>query len=159
MTGLGGAEEYAEVTPLWGLRLRQVLVARYGWDRGLEAWHDAVAYGWEHRDRLATMENPVGYLFRVAQTSVRRQHRWARPVLFPKVPPAVMPDVEPGLGEAIAALSPQQRTAVLLVVAHGWSQVDAAAVLGIDVSTLRNHMRRGMRRLREQLGVDDEDAR
>ena len=66
-----------------------------------------------------------------------------------------MPDVEPGLPAAIAKLSPQQRLAVLLVHAHGWTHEEAAAALAIDVSTLRNHLRRGLLKLRTKLGVDD----
>ena len=136
-------------------RLRQVLVARYGVDLGVEAWHDAVAYAWAHRDRLAGMTNPVGYLYRVAQTSVRRHRRWSRPIDLPPVSPERLPEVEPGLAAALAGLSDRQRTAVLLVHAHGWSQQEAADVLGLDVSTLRNHLRRGMDRLRRTLGADD----
>jgi len=137
-------------------RLRQVLVARYGMELGAEAWHDAVAYGWQHRDRLAGMANPVGYLYRVAQTSVRRQRRWSRTVDLVAVDPAHLPDVEPGLPAALASLSARQRIVVLLVHAHGWTQQEAADVLGMDVSTLRNHLRRGMTRLRQKLGVDDD---
>ncbi len=156
VTGWDRVQDSDDLAAFSSARLRQVLVARYGWDQGLEAWHDAVAYGWEHRERLAAMANPVGYLYRVAQSSVRRQHRWQRPVAFPAVDPSVLPHVEPGLPEAVAKLSPKQRTAVLLVVAYGWSQVEVADVLGIDVSTLRNHLRRGMQRLRTHLGVDDD---
>jgi hypothetical protein len=41
-------------------RLRQILVARYGWELELEAWHDAVAHAWEHRGDLDGMENRSG---------------------------------------------------------------------------------------------------
>jgi DNA-directed RNA polymerase specialized sigma24 family protein len=101
------------------------------------------------------MANPDGYLYRVGQSSVRRQHRWRRRVMLPAIPPARLPDVEPGLPAAIAKLSPQQRLAVLLVHAHGWTHEEAATALEIDVSTLRNHLRRGLLKLRTTLGVDD----
>ena len=136
-------------------RLRQTLVARFGWQLGVEAWQDASLYAWEHRDRLALMDNPVGYLFRVAQTSVRRQLRWTRHVELPAPPPGRLPEVEPRLPAALGALSPRQRVAVMLVHAHGWTHDEAAGVLGIDVSSLRNHLRRGLARLRADLGVDD----
>jgi DNA-directed RNA polymerase specialized sigma24 family protein len=147
--------------PLSGLssasarRLRQLFVARYGLELGIEAWHDAVAYAWEHYETLALMANPDGYLYRVGQSSVRRQRRWRRRVVLPPVPPDRLPDVEPALPAALASLSPQQRLAVLLVHAHGWTHEEAATALEIDVSTLRNHLRRGLLKLRTKLGVDD----
>jgi DNA-directed RNA polymerase specialized sigma24 family protein len=136
-------------------RLRQLLVARYGWELGIEAWQDAMAYAWEYHENLATMANPDGYLYRVGQSSVRRQRRWRRRVLLPSVPPVRLPDVEPALPAALAALSTRQRLAVLLVHAHGWTHEEAATALEIDVSTLRNHLRRGLLKLRATLGVDD----
>jgi DNA-directed RNA polymerase specialized sigma24 family protein len=140
------------------LRLRQVLVARYGWDLGMEAWHDAMAYSWEHQAELAEMTSPTGYLFRVAQTSVRRQLRWQRRVDLPQPTPGVLPDIEPGLPAALSKLSRRQRVAVVLVHAHGWTHDEAAEVLGVSVSTLRNHLRRGLERLRAELGVNDDEA-
>ena len=137
------------------VRLRQVLVARYGWELGLEAWQDVMVYAWEHGDSLMSMQNPLGYLFRVAQSSVRRQRRWFRSVALPPVPPDRLPDVEPGLAAALAGLSSRQRVAVVLVHAHGWTHEEAAAALRVDVSTLRNHLQRGLEKLRVTLGVDD----
>ena len=67
--------------------------------------------------------------------------------------------VRPELPRALARLSGRQRAAVLLVYAHGETYAGAAATLGMSVSTLRNHLDRGMRRLRAQLEeVDDADA-
>jgi RNA polymerase sigma-70 factor (ECF subfamily) len=136
-------------------RLRQILVARFGWESGLEAWHDAVAYAWEHAADLNAMANPTGYLYRVAQTSVRRQRRANRRVDLPAVDAHRLPDVEPRLPHALAGLSDRQRVAVMLVHAHGWTHDEAAQAMGIGVSSLRNHLRRGLERLRSELGVDD----
>ena len=51
----------AEVAP----RLRRALVATYGAQVGREATVDALAYAWEHRERLRTWSNPTAYLYRV----------------------------------------------------------------------------------------------
>jgi DNA-directed RNA polymerase specialized sigma24 family protein len=139
-------------------RLRQLLVARYGWELGVEAWQEAIAYAWEHRDDIASMENPFGYLYRVGQTSVRRGRRLRRRVTLPTPSPSRLPDVEPGLPAALERLSSKQRLAVLLVHAHGWTHAEAARALEIDVSTLRNHVRRGMAKLRIELGVHDDES-
>jgi RNA polymerase sigma factor (sigma-70 family) len=139
-------------------RLRQMLVARYGWELGIDAWLEVVAYAWQHRERLSGMENPTGYLYRVGQSEVRRlrrRERRGRRVEFPAPEPNELPETEPGLADALAALSERQRTAVMLVHAHGWTHDEAAKALGVSTSTLRNHLARGLVRLREQLGVDD----
>lgn len=60
---------------------------------------------------------------------------------------------EPALPDALNELSEQQRQAVLLVHATGLTLSEAAEVLDVSVSTLRNHLARGLDRLRRSLGV------
>jgi DNA-directed RNA polymerase specialized sigma24 family protein len=134
-------------------RLRRVLVAWYGVDVGAQATADAMGHAWEHFDEVEAMENPVGYLFRVGQSKSRWYRR--RFVRLPAVPVAELPDVDPRLPGALARLSQQQRAAVLLVHAYGWTYADAGGALACSVSTLRNHLERGMRRLRDVLGEHD----
>ncbi len=148
-------EDFAEFAARVEPRLRRALVAWCGLDVGTEATADAMAYAWEHWVDLAAMDNPAGYLFRVGQSRSRRYRR--RQVQLPAVPVAELPDVDPRLPAALAALSPQQRTAVLLVHAHDLTYADAAAVLDCSVSTLRNHLDRALTRLRDRLGVPDVD--
>ena len=78
--GRGGRDEVAvdgnPVTALEVRRLRQALIARYGVELGSEASSSAVTWAYEHRDRLATIENRVGYLFRVGMSATRAQVRW-----------------------------------------------------------------------------------
>ncbi|MEL6980814.1 MAG: sigma factor-like helix-turn-helix DNA-binding protein [Actinomycetota bacterium] len=133
-------------------RLTAGLVATYGPEVGQEAAAEAVAYGWQHWDRLRSMDNPAGYLYRVGQTTARGQ---LRPTGFlPQDPSPGLPDFEPGLAPALEALSEQQRACVVLVHALGWSKADAARLLDIDVSTLRTHVNRGLDRLRTSLKVE-----
>ena len=133
-------------------RLRRAFVARYGVELGNEALADALGWAWEHRDRLSEMANPAGYLYRVGQTSVRGQVRRRRRAALPHEEPIdEMPEGEPGLHTALERLTDDQRVAVLLVHAHGYSYADAAAVLDIPVTTLRNHIHRGMTQLRRHL--------
>lgn len=101
---------------------------------------------------MAAMENPVGYLYRVGQTSVRSNVRRRRRAVLPVEEPGyAMPEPNPGLQVALAHLTDDQRVAVLLVHAHGYSYAEAASLLDISVSTLRNHIHRGMNRLRKHL--------
>lgn len=137
-------------------KLRRALVATYGPLVGRESALDALSWAWEHWDRLAPMANPVGYLYRVGQTAARR-HLSARPVVAPSDAhgtgePEVVPELEP----ALERLSEQQRAAVVLVHGYGFSQREAADVLDVGVSTLREHLARGMARLRELMEDHDE---
>ena len=133
-------------------KLRVALVAALGQQQGLEATAEALAYGWEHRDRLESMENPVGYLYKVGRSRVRVRPPRSEPKFVP-VPPNLLPEVEPGLPAALESLSERQRTAVVLVHAYGWTRVEAAETLGLSVSTLDSHLQRGLTKLRRILGV------
>jgi DNA-directed RNA polymerase specialized sigma24 family protein len=136
-----------------GERLRRVLVVHFGLELGPEVAADALAWAWEHWEMVQTMENPVGYLYRVAQSAARRHRRWRR------IPPVLPVETntehgwsEPGLHVALARLSAPQRVALVLVHGLDWSYADAANAMSIPVSTIRNHLHRGMARLRRELG-------
>lgn len=131
-------------------RLRRALVGLRGVDAGRDAVAEALAYAWEHWDRVQAMENPAGYLFRVGQS----RSRLRRPPRLPVVPTAHLPEVEPRLPDAVAALSPNQRGAVWLVHACGWSYREAAEALGISVTAVGTHVARGLESLRASLGVE-----
>ena len=136
--------------------LRRALVATYGPVVGREAAVDALSWAWEHWGRLEPMANPVGYLYRVGQTSARRQ-LGRRPLHLPSPDAVTSPEVLPELAPALATLSEQQRAAVVLVHGYGVSQRESADLLDIGVSTLREHLSRGMARLR--LALEDPDDR
>ncbi len=61
--------------------------------------------------------------------------------------------VEPALPRILQSLPVAQRTAVLLTKAFGYTEREAAAVLGVSASTVHQNTRRGLERLRTQLGV------
>jgi RNA polymerase sigma factor (sigma-70 family) len=136
--------------------LRRALVATYGPTVGRGAAVDALSWAWEHWDRLRHMDNPIGYLYRVGQTAATRSMRPLR-----VVPAADDTRAEPSAGErtdlerGLAGLSEQQRTVVVMVHGYGISQRETADILGISVSTAREHLQRGMDRLREHTEVHD----
>jgi DNA-directed RNA polymerase specialized sigma24 family protein len=134
-------------------RLRRATVAAYGLEEGRDAAAEALAYAWEHWDRLQDIANLPGYLYRVAQSRSRRRRQ---PVLFDT---AGGPDYqfEPGLPGALAALSQRQRLAVVLVHGYGYTLREAGELTGLRPATLRNHLARGLSRLRTTLGVTDEN--
>jgi DNA-directed RNA polymerase specialized sigma24 family protein len=136
-------------------RLLQVLVARFGIEVGADATADAMAYSFEHWDRVESMTNPLGYLFRVAQTSARKQFRWSRSFALPEPEPNRLPDVEPGLARALMKLGHEQRVMVILVHGHDWSYAEVAVVFDVTVTKVRNELFSAMQKLRKQLGSAD----
>lgn len=152
---LGDEGEIAEVLADVEVRLRRVLVARYGVEVGVDLTADVLAWAWEHRDRVVGFERPLGYLYRVAQSKARRYRRWSdRGFSVADVPEA---EADPGDREAqltllaLATLTPEQRMAVLLVKAHGWTYPEVAEVLGVPTTTVTNHVTRGLARLRAHM--------
>ena len=103
-------------------RLRQALTAAFGIDHGRDAAADALAYAWEHWDRVAEMANPAGYLFVVGRDRQRRRlrDRRSKPV-FDVGPERAEPWCEPALLAQLAGLSDRERIAVMLVNAFEWS--------------------------------------
>jgi RNA polymerase sigma-70 factor (ECF subfamily) len=131
-------------------RLRRALVATRGAELGREATAEALAYAWEHWDRVQALTNPVGYLYRVGQSRSRRR----KVRLLPAPTEADrLPDVDPRLREVVRSLPEQQRVAVLLVHGYEWTHGEVAELLGVSPSTVSTHVQRGMATLRERLEV------
>jgi len=131
-------------------RLRYALIAALGHERGREATSEAMAYAWEHWNRIEHMENPGGYLYRVGHS--RGRVRWRRPRFNPQPAPG-FPEMEPRLPEALRGLSENQRITVFLVHAMGWTRRETADLLGISTNSVGSHLDRGLVKLRTALGV------
>ena len=133
--------------------LAVALAARYGPQAGREAAVDALAWAWEHWERVEAMTNPLGYLYRVGQTQARRHRRAPRPVTSePVVASADDQPVE--LAEALRALTKRQRQVVVLAHGYGLTHREIADLLGIARSSVQNHAERGLAKLRAHLEAD-----
>ena len=137
-------------------RLRAALTARYGADLGREAAAEALAWSFEHWPRVRAMKHPIPYLYRVGQTRTRRLRRRGRAFEAPAPEPAI-PDVDPRLAGALAALPERQRVAVTLVHGHDWSHAEVATLMGISTSTVATHVARALEHLRHSLEVNEHD--
>lgn len=131
-------------------KLRRALVATWGPELGREATAEALVYAWSHWDRVRDLDNPGGYLYVVGKRSVKP----------PPPPPPLRavaldhePWVEPHLDVALATLTEPQRVAVVLHHSFTWTYGEIAALLEVSVSTVRNHIERGMEKLRSVLEV------
>jgi RNA polymerase sigma factor (sigma-70 family) len=135
-------------------KLRQAFIARYGSDIGEQAVAAAMAWAWEHKDRLAGVTAMRAYLFRVGQSSLRRSWVWASrnsATFPPEVANGNTTSIEDALdlGDLLRKLPQKQRTCVLLIYAHGWPYRDVAELLDISVDAVNNHTHRGMTTLRK----------
>ena len=134
--------------------LRQALTAVSGIDHGREVAADALAYAWEHWDRVGAMSNPAGYLFVVGRDRHRRRYQDRRTdLVFDLGADRSEPWCEPALGAQLARLSERERMVVLLVNGFEWSLAEIARLLGVSKSTVQTHAERGMAKLRAGLGV------
>jgi DNA-directed RNA polymerase specialized sigma24 family protein len=130
-------------------RLRLALMSAYGFEDGREATAEALAWAWEHRGRLAEIDYPVRFLYRVGQSHVRR-----RKLRLPFVRAVwTEPRVEPELMGALRQLSERQRVAVVLVHGYVWTLAEVAELLELKVPTVQTHLERGLSRLRSLLEV------
>jgi len=145
-TAIDDFETFFRVTePL----LRRAYGGRLAPHRVADAVGAALEFAWTHWDRVATMEHPVAYLFRVglSKSRGRKQGR------LPAPPSREIAQVEPALVEAMQRLPRRQREVVWLVEACEWTPTEAAEALGMSLSAVRTHRSRGLERLRQHLGV------
>lgn len=131
-------------------RLRRALVATWGPELGREATAEALVYAWSNWDRVSGMDNPGGYLYVVGKRSVKPP---LPPPPLQAVPDDHEPWVEPHLDVALATLTDPQRVSVVLHHSFAWTYGEVAGLLEVSVSTVRNHIERGMEKLRSVLEV------
>lgn len=136
--------------------LRVAFLARYGTELGHEVTAETMAWAWEHRQELETMDNPTGYLFRVGQSKSRRFFRWKREHLKFPAERATSQGAwtEPQLPDALAKLDDEERTAVVLVHCFQWTYAEVGELLELPLHTVRNRIHRGLSQLRTSLGVN-----
>ena len=147
-------ESFTEFARVALVKVRAGLIAGFGPELGADATAEAMAYGWEHWDRIRDMDNPSGYLYRVGRTYAVRTLQRQRRQQAPPAPCEGLPWVEPALEQSLEALPQRQRAAVSLVHGYGYSLQEVADLWGVRRSTVQWHVNRALRRLRARLGVD-----
>jgi RNA polymerase sigma factor (sigma-70 family) len=119
-------------------------------DVAREVTAEAFVRALERWDRVAAMESPAGWTYRVGVNLLRRRMRRAtfERRLAPEVPaPAPSPAIEPELWAAVRGLPVRQRTAVALRYVCDLSQADIAAVMGVAPGTVSATLTAARRRL------------
>ena len=120
----------------------------------LDVAQETFARAYERWGQVSTMENPVGWLMRVATNLSLSHRRWsARRAHTLRAPePATDTQRDPAVTAALATLTPSQRAAVVLRFYLDLSIEDTAKTLGKRPGTVRALTSQGVARLREQLG-------
>jgi RNA polymerase sigma factor (sigma-70 family) len=114
-----------------------------------EAFARAVAQGDVLRDPLAWIYRVA---FRVAIDELRTDRRRS-----PQVDVAIPPPELAGLTDALRQLSPNQRAAIVLRHVMDLDPAEIAHRMGIAQPTVRVHLHRARKRLRELLGDEEVD--
>ena len=125
---------------------------------------DAMARVLERWDRVRDLDDPIGYLYRVALN--RRRSLLRRMSMATRKAPAVPrePSSEPiasvderdAIRRALDVLSPTQREALILCDWLDMTDEQAGGVLGTSAGTVRTRLHRARAAMREQLGGTDE---
>jgi RNA polymerase sigma-70 factor (ECF subfamily) len=108
-----------------------------------EIMQDAFLTVWERWDRVAAMDEPVSYLYRVALNLYRKRLRRAAVVVRKTVRLLPADDAMGGVetrdeaARLLHLLTPREREALVLTAYLGYSGEEAARLMGIRASTVR----------------------
>ncbi len=127
-------------------------------DLAAEAVDEAMVRAYVRWRRIRTLDNPEGWIYRVAYRWAidRIRRRWRDHRFKGRLVEAATTDepiVEPGLGAALASLPVEQRAVVVLAAAYDWSHRRIADTLGIRPGTVKSRLHRGLERLRREMGA------
>jgi RNA polymerase sigma-70 factor (ECF subfamily) len=111
---------------------------------------------------LEEIEISVSYLIKIADNLIKRRYnrnqRFVKylkaidsPRRFQRIDECTESELPIEILDRLGELSPQERTAVDLVVCRGLSYREAAAALGAPVSSVNNWKYRGLQRLKEEM--------
>lgn len=127
-----------------------------------EAVQEAFFKVWERWDRVGSMENPTGYLYRTALNAHRSAYRRAVRAAKRTLSPPPSPDPFAAVAgrdqvlSALATMTPRQRAAVVLTELQGYDTDEAARAMGIRPGTVRVLVSKGRATLRATMETSDE---
>jgi RNA polymerase sigma-70 factor (ECF subfamily) len=122
---------------------------------------DAFMKLWERWGTIDQIDDPTGYLFRVALNGFRMRRRRAAMAVRRHVPVTDTPDgfveaeMRADVRSLLMELTTRQRAALLLVDLLGYSSEQAGRILRVRSSTVRNLASQGRRALKSAEGAPD----
>jgi RNA polymerase sigma factor (sigma-70 family) len=123
-----------------------------------EVMQDAFLLVWERWDRVGSLSDPVGYLYRTAMNVFRSRVRRAKTAIrlavgfLPVDDELAKVEEREDVLRILAPLTPRQRAAVVLTDLLGLTSEQAGAALRIKASTVRVLVARARAALRKELG-------
>ncbi|MGH9123618.1 MAG: sigma factor-like helix-turn-helix DNA-binding protein [Acidimicrobiales bacterium] len=124
-------------------------------DLAVEAVDEAMARAYQRWARVSTLENPGGWVYRVAlnwSCSVLRRRRRAPAPRPDRDLTDIGPIREPAVLAALAALDVRQRAVVVCRHLLGWSEAETAIALSTPVGTVKSRLHRANQTLARRLG-------
>jgi len=128
-----------------------------------ELTQEAFLKVWERWSRVAAMDEPRGYLYRIAMNAyrsrLRRATRAARRVFErppPQEDPFALADLRDEMVQRLRSLPERQRLALVLTDLGGLPADAAARALGIGASTVRSLASQGRASIRASAAKEDE---
>jgi len=128
-----------------------------------EILQDAFLALWERWDRVSTMDDPTGYLYRTAMNRHRSLGRRAARAARRAIGQAhggdlfAQADERDAVARALATLTPRRRQAVILTEMLGYGSPEAAHAMGISDSTVRRLAQDAREVLRTELLERNDD--
>jgi RNA polymerase sigma factor (sigma-70 family) len=123
---------------------------------------DALAITLARWPRVAPLPHREGWVLRVTgNLAIKAAKKRSRPVPGTALGTTRFDDdsaVRLALAEALAKLPGRQREAVVLRYLSGLSEAEVAALTGVSSGTVKTHLHRGIRSLRERLGPTFEEV-
>lgn len=139
----------------WPEVYRGVAVAVGHSDLGKEATDEAMTRAYARWRKVSRMENPEGWVYRVAVNWARSRQRRARLALArrPEVSGVVEFDEvpDPRLMQAVRSLSPHHKDVVVARYLLDMSEEATAAAFGIPRGTVKSRLNRALAKLKEEL--------
>lgn len=128
-------------------------------DLAREAVDEAMARAYARWHVVGTLDNPAGWVFRVAlnwATSWWRKLRRERPPVTEEHHPAApQPDTVLVAQAALALLPTPQRAVVTCRILLDLSTAETAEALGLNEGTVKSRLSRGLAALRTQLSTEE----
>ena len=127
---------------------------------GADAMAEGMARAYQRWDDVGRYANPAGWVYRVGLNWARsRRRKWVREVFrseSPEPEALPVPDIDPSLDEALAALPVEQRSVVVLRYLLDWSEFQTAEALEIAPGTVKSRLSRALDRLAVALENPDD---